>query len=134
MILGKILTRAKFLRPQFFLKQNIKVFKIPIQKNAKWHLTFKIWPKLQNQYGRWEKQNLNTPWVLYQLSVMVFWTLGMPVVNKFLPNIFLQKLSDFSGTNLFYSVKTTKTRQWKNLAIFEKISKVFEQKFAENRL
>ena len=40
------------------------------------------------------KKNLNTPWALYQLNVMVFWTLGMPVVNKFPPKIFLQKLPE----------------------------------------
>ena len=40
------------------------------------------------------KKNLNTPWALYQLNVMVFWTLGMPVVNKFSPKNFLQKLPE----------------------------------------
>ena len=52
------------------------------------------------------RKKKNTPWALYQLNVMVFWTLGMPVVNKFPPKNFLQKLPDFSGTNRFLSFFT----------------------------
>ena len=49
---------------------------------------------------------------LYQLNVMFFWTLVMPVVKYIAQNIFLQKLPDFSVTNrflsVFYSVKMPK--------------------------
>ena len=72
------------------------------------------------------EKNLNTPWALYQLNVIVFWTLGVPVVNKFLPNIFLQKLPDFSGTNLFYSVKLPKLDSGK---IGHFLKKIFGRKF-----
>ena len=44
---------------------------------------------------------VNTSWALYQLNVLVFWTLVMPVVHKILIKNFLQKLPDFSGTNHF---------------------------------
>ena len=56
-------------------------------------------------YALWSmaKKNLNTPWALYQLNVMVFWTLGMPVVNKFPPKNFLKKLKIFSNNKLFMS-------------------------------
>ena len=63
-------------------------------------------------YGRLKNFLVNTSWALYQLNVLVFWTLVMPVVHKILIKNFLQKLPDFSGTNrffiVFYSVKLPK--------------------------